>query len=176
MYTGHSTPNKPPLFKRGKNVVVEVILLHFRVRPFCVVASSSLWNWRSWVQILEPKLTGHSALHYHRHRWASQLPKLNGIPEVLDTFNSLQEVYDVNEGTLYLSALCLLGSVEFNHSKFITPHHSHEKRKVSSHHGLMKSHPCTHVQTLSLFSVIHYHHISDICRLLKRSFVFIFTR
>ena len=26
------------------NVVAEVILPHFRVRPFCVVVSSSLWN------------------------------------------------------------------------------------------------------------------------------------
>ena len=38
------TPHKSPLFKRGRNVVVEVILPHFRVRPFCVVVSSSLWN------------------------------------------------------------------------------------------------------------------------------------
>ena len=34
--------HKPPLFKRGRNVVVAVILLYFRVRPFCVVVSSSL--------------------------------------------------------------------------------------------------------------------------------------
>ena len=51
MYTGYSTVvdeitlHKPPLFKRGRNVVVAVILLHFTVRPFCVVVSSSLWNW-----------------------------------------------------------------------------------------------------------------------------------
>ena len=38
------TPHKSPLFKRGRNVVAEVILPHFWVRPFCVVVSSSLWN------------------------------------------------------------------------------------------------------------------------------------
>ena len=38
------TPHKSPLFKRGRNVVAEVILPHFWVRPFCVVVSSLLWN------------------------------------------------------------------------------------------------------------------------------------
>ena len=38
------TPHKSPLFERGRNVVAEVILPHFRVRPFCVVVLSSLWN------------------------------------------------------------------------------------------------------------------------------------
>ena len=37
------TPHKS-LFKSGRDVVAEVILQHFRVRPFCVVVSSSLWN------------------------------------------------------------------------------------------------------------------------------------
>ena len=66
--TGHSTvvdgitPHKSPLFKRGRNVVTEVILPHFRVRPFCVVVSSSPWNRRSRVRISEPELTRHSAL------------------------------------------------------------------------------------------------------------------
>ena len=66
--TGHSTvvdgiiPHKSPLFKRGRNVVMEVILLHFRVRPFCVVVSSSLWNQRSRVRMSEPELIRHSAL------------------------------------------------------------------------------------------------------------------
>ena len=51
--TGHSTvvdgitPHKSSLFKRGGNVVMEVILPHFRARPFCVVVLSSLWNQRS---------------------------------------------------------------------------------------------------------------------------------
>ena len=68
--TGHSTvvdgitPHKSPLFKRGRNVVMEVILPHFRVRPFCVVVSSSPWNRRSWVRISEPELTRHSALQF----------------------------------------------------------------------------------------------------------------
>ena len=56
------TPHKSPLFKRGRNVVTEVILLHFRVRPFCVVVSSSPWNEMSRVRISEPELTRHSAL------------------------------------------------------------------------------------------------------------------
>ena len=43
-------------------VVTEVILPHFRVRPFCVVVSSSPWNRRSRVRISEPELTRHSAL------------------------------------------------------------------------------------------------------------------
>ena len=38
------TRHKSPLFKRGRNVVAEVILPHFRVRPFCVVVLSSFWN------------------------------------------------------------------------------------------------------------------------------------
>ena len=38
------TPHKSPLFRRGRNVVAEVILPHFGVRPFCVVVSSLLWN------------------------------------------------------------------------------------------------------------------------------------
>ena len=68
--TGHSTvvdgitPHKSLLFKRGMNVVTEVILPHFWVRPFCVVVSSSLWNRRSWVRISELELTRHSALQY----------------------------------------------------------------------------------------------------------------
>ena len=41
------------------NVVTEVILPHFRVRPFCVVVSSSPWNRRSRVRISEPELTRH---------------------------------------------------------------------------------------------------------------------
>ena len=45
-------------------VVTEVILPHFRVRPFCVVVSSSPWNWRSRVRISGLELTRHSALHY----------------------------------------------------------------------------------------------------------------
>ena len=58
------TPHKCLLFKRGMNVVTEVILPHFWVRPFCVVVSSSLWNRRSWVRISELELTRHSALQY----------------------------------------------------------------------------------------------------------------
>ena len=42
--------------------MTEVILPHFRVRPFCVVVSSSPWNRRSRVRISEPELTRHSAL------------------------------------------------------------------------------------------------------------------
>ena len=41
----------------GRNVVMEVILLHFWIRPFCVVVSSSLWNRRSRVRI--SKMTRH---------------------------------------------------------------------------------------------------------------------
>ena len=68
--TGHSTvvdgitPYKSPLFTRGRNVVMEVILLHFQVRPFCVVVSSLPWNRRSRVRISGLELTRHSALHY----------------------------------------------------------------------------------------------------------------
>ena len=47
-------------------VVTEVILPHFRVRPFCVVVSSLLWNRSSRVPISEPELTRHSALHFIR--------------------------------------------------------------------------------------------------------------
>ena len=163
MYTCHRavvdeiTLHKPPLFKMGKNVVVEVILLHFRVRPFCVVISSSLWNWTAWIWILEPKLTRHSALHYHWPRWASQLPKLD-ILEVLDTFITLQEAYAVNEGTHYLSTLCLLGSVEFKSFEiYYTTSFAWGEKSIFPPWAHEMSYPCTHVQTVSLFSVIHYH-------------------
>ena len=62
-------PTQVSSLQKGRNVVTEVILPHFRVRPFCVVVSSSLWNRRSWVWISEPELTRHSALHLlHYHR------------------------------------------------------------------------------------------------------------
>ena len=81
---GHSTvvdgitQHKSPLFKRGRNVVMEAILPYFGVRPFCIVVSSLLWNWRSWVQILKPELTQHSALQY---------PHLELLMEDLETLS-----------------------------------------------------------------------------------------
>ena len=51
-------------------IVEEVMLPHFWVRPFCVLITFLLWNWRSWVQILV--LTRHPALHWKQSQILSE--------------------------------------------------------------------------------------------------------
>ena len=58
---GGITPHQSPLFKRERNVVVDVILLHsFQVRPSCVVVSSLLQN----PEVLDSSLVTDESRHF----------------------------------------------------------------------------------------------------------------